>query len=131
LTPECVFCQRVKACNFDFSNDFAVAFPDHFPLADGHMLIIPKRHEIDIFALTPVERGALWNLVDVVFEDFVGRTGTRDCNIGVNNGVPAGQTIGHAHVHLIPRRLGDIPDPRGGVRWVIPKKAPYWSNLSR
>jgi diadenosine tetraphosphate (Ap4A) HIT family hydrolase len=47
-------------------------------------------------------------------------------NVGINDGAAAGQTIAHAHIHVIPRRKGDVPDPRGGVRWIIPEKAPYW-----
>lgn len=108
------------------SNDHALAFIDCFPVSEGHTLVIPRRHVASLFDLSPEERRVVWQMVDDV-RDFLNEQYKPDgFNIGLNDGPAAGQTIGHAHVHVIPRRLGDVPDPRGGVRWVVPERAPYW-----
>ena len=117
------------------ANEGAVAFCDGFPLNPGHALIIPRRHEGDLFALTAAERDAVFALLPAVRGAVQDRFGSPDgFNVGVNVGLAAGQTIGHVHVHLIPRHDGDVDytgdgsrDPRGGVRWVVPQRADYWS----
>jgi ATP adenylyltransferase len=91
-----------------------------------HTLVIPKRHTPTYFDLFEPERRAINQLLDKLRTETV----TKDAsvsgfNIGINNGDTAGQTVGHAHVHLIPRRKGDVQDPTGGVRGVIPGKAAY------
>jgi diadenosine tetraphosphate (Ap4A) HIT family hydrolase len=107
-------------------NSLAVAFDDAFPVSPGHCLVVPRRHEPDFFALTAEEQTAMWSLVAPVSR-HIGAGGMPDgFNIGINVGAAAGQTVAHAHLHVIPRRLGDVDDPRGGVRWVIPAKARYW-----
>jgi diadenosine tetraphosphate (Ap4A) HIT family hydrolase len=68
----------------------------------------------------------LWAAVAKTREKLIERYGVESFNIGLNDGAPAGQTIAHAHIHIIPRRTSDVPDPRGGIRWVIADKAPYW-----
>jgi diadenosine tetraphosphate (Ap4A) HIT family hydrolase len=103
-----------------------VAFYDRYPVSDGHTLVIPRRHEADLFDLDPGERADAWALLDSVRELLVERFNPDGLNIGVNENEAAGQTIHHAHIHLIPRYQGDVEDPRGGIRWVIPDKAPYW-----
>jgi diadenosine tetraphosphate (Ap4A) HIT family hydrolase len=122
----CRFCDRVSTCDFDFSNDHAVAFPDSYPLSAGHTLVIPRVHEADLFELDVATRAGMWQLVDPI-QSHLAETLTPDVfNIGVNVRPAAGHTIPHADVHVIPRTAGDVADPRGGVRWVIPNKAPYW-----
>jgi diadenosine tetraphosphate (Ap4A) HIT family hydrolase len=107
-------------------NQHAVAFLDTYPLSEGHTLVIPRVHEPDLFALDPDVRSAVWDLVDAVHAQLDRVQSPDGFNIGVNVLAAGGQTIPHAHVHIIPRSYGDVSDPRGGVRWVIPAKAPYW-----
>jgi diadenosine tetraphosphate (Ap4A) HIT family hydrolase len=97
-----------------------IAFTDGYPVAPGHTLVIPRRHVASIFDLAPEERTALWDLVAHIRGPLVQALHPDGFNIGINDGTAAGQTVMHAHVHLISRWTGDIPDPRGGVRWVIP-----------
>jgi diadenosine tetraphosphate (Ap4A) HIT family hydrolase len=102
-------------------------FRDGYPVSPGHSLIVPKRHTGSFFTLSEQERLALLALLDqakVVAEAELRPDGY---NIGINDGPAAGQTVPHLHIHLIPRFEGDQADPRGGVRWVIPEKADYWS----
>lgn len=107
-------------------NDFAAAFPDGFPIANGHTLVVPKRHVASLFDLSEEEQEALWKLVAQVRGRLMAELKPDGFNIGLNDGPAAGQTVMHAHVHVIPRRQGDTEDPRGGVRWILPKKAQYW-----
>jgi diadenosine tetraphosphate (Ap4A) HIT family hydrolase len=103
-----------------------VAIPDAFPVAEGHLLVVPKRHVASLFDLSDKEHAAIWRLVAQVRGKLASELQPDGFNIGVNDGPAAGQTVMHAHVHVIPRRAGDVPDPRGGVRWVLPGKAQYW-----
>lgn len=122
----CVFCSLPPERIVD-ANDLAMVIRDGFPVSPGHTLIIPKRHAASFFQVTEAERTAMLALLDrakrVLDEEF----GPAAYNIGINDGAAAGQTVPHLHMHLIPRFSGDLPDPRGGVRWVIPAKADYWS----
>jgi diadenosine tetraphosphate (Ap4A) HIT family hydrolase len=106
-------------------SEFAVAFPDGFPVTEGHTLVIPKRHVASLFELSDEEQAAVWKLVAQVRVSLVAELRPDGFNIGLNDGPAAGQTVMHAHVHIIPRRRGDVVDPRGGVRWIIPGKAQY------
>jgi diadenosine tetraphosphate (Ap4A) HIT family hydrolase len=108
------------------SNQYAVAFRDRYPLADGHMLVIPRLHVVSLFEASADEVVAVWTLVEVVRARLAAEFAPDGFTIGINDGAAAGQTVPHAHVHIIPRWSGDVSDPRGGIRWVIPKKAPYW-----
>lgn len=123
----CVFCRRIAAQDVSHANDHAVAFPDAFPVAEGHTLVVPRRHEADLFELPNAERAATWALVDEIHAELDHRLTPDGFNVGVNSSPAAGQTVAHAHVHVIPRWVGDVDDPRGGVRWVIPHKADYWT----
>jgi diadenosine tetraphosphate (Ap4A) HIT family hydrolase len=123
----CPFCDRIAKQRVSAESESAVAFPDGYPLAHHHTLVVPKRHVTSVFDLSETERADLWQLVAEVRNRLTGEASAVDFTIGINDGVAAGQTIEHAHVHVIPRREGDVPDPRGGVRWVIPGKADYWS----
>ena len=104
----------------------SAAFPDNYPVSPGHMLVIPRRHVDSVFQLDDDERHDLWAMVSLV-ADQLKVSGVIDMNVGTNVGAFAGQTVEHAHVHVIPRREGDVLDPRGGIRWVIPEKARYWA----
>lgn len=122
----CPFCQRIATGDVSHRNEHAVAFPDAYPLSEGHTLVIPTRHTADLFAVPAEVRSAVWALVDEVHGDLAERLEPDGFNIGVNVLEAAGQTVAHAHVHVIPRHQGDVADPRGGVRWIIADKAPYW-----
>ena len=106
-------------------NSLAYAKWDTHPVTEGHLLIIPKRHFADYFEAIAEEKGELWGLVDqgkaLVDQKFK----PDGYNVGINVGASAGQTIFHLHIHLIPRRKGDMENPRGGVRHVIPSKGSY------
>lgn len=109
------------------SNDHALAFRDKFPVSGGHTLVIPRRHVASLFDLPPEEQRAAWSLVAEVRDRLRRDLRPDGFNIGLNDGAAAGQTVPHAHIHVIPRFAGDVPDPRGGVRWIIPAKAKYWT----
>ena len=100
---------------------------DGFPISPGHTLIVPKRHVASFFDLTPEERADLLALLDAAKADLDRELSPQGYNIGINDGAAAGQTVPHLHIHLIPRFPGDREDPRGGIRWIIPEKADYWS----
>jgi diadenosine tetraphosphate (Ap4A) HIT family hydrolase len=122
----CPFCRKIELREFTIETEFAIALLDAFPLSPGHILIVPRRHESDFFKLTEVEEFAVWRVVRDVRNDIENRLAPQGYNVGINIGFAAGQTVEHAHVHLIPRYRGDVDDPRGGIRWMIPKKAPCW-----
>ena len=128
MDPRCPLCDRVQHAEHLASNALAVAFLDSFPLNPGHTLIVPRQHVADLFELSSEEQAALWTLLPEAKRVIDARHAPAGYNIGVNAGVAAGQTVAHVHVHLIPRYSGDVPDPRGGVRWVIPRRAAYWSH---
>lgn len=106
-------------------NELAFAIWDGFPVTPGHALLVTKRVARDWFDATAQEREALLALVDPVRQIILERHSPDGFNIGWNAGPAAGQTVDHLHVHVIPRYRGDVEDPRGGVRHVIPAKANY------
>jgi len=124
--PDCRFCRpRIKERIVDEYNS-VWAFTDRYPVSEGHHVIVPKRHTVDWFSMTDKERRDADALIRILKK----RLETSDesitgFNVGINCGESAGQTIFHAHIHLIPRRDGDTPDPTGGVRGVIPNKMSY------
>lgn len=124
--PDCPFCARLASGEPPASGRSAVAIPDSFPVSPGHMLVVPRRHVADLFDLSPEELADIWHLVAEVKASLQRERKPDAFNVGVNVGAAAGQTVDHAHVHVIPRFVGDVPDPRGGVRWVIPARAAYW-----
>tara|TARA_B100000941_G_scaffold198149_1_gene143701 strand:- start:1747 stop:2121 length:375 start_codon:yes stop_codon:yes gene_type:complete len=122
---DCVFC-NLDESRIEIENDLALSFKDLYPVTDGHTLVIPKRKVQSIFDLTEEETAAMFELLHLQKEDLKNKdTSITGFNIGVNDGEDAGQTIMHCHMHLIPRRSGDMEDPRGGVRGVIPEKQSY------
>ena len=108
-------------------NEWAMVVRDAFPVSPGHTLVIPLRHVGSFFDTTATEREAMLTLLNAAKQQLDAEFSPAGHNIGINDGAAAGQTVGHLHVHLIPRYVGDQADPRGGVRWVIPEKADYWS----
>src|SRR5262249_3308688 len=108
-------------------NEYAIAFADAYPVTDGHTLVAPRKHVSSVYELTILEQRSIWDLVADVRQQLLTGLHPDGFNIGLNGGLAAGQTVAHAHVHVIPRRKGDVPDPRGGVRWVFADHAAYWN----
>ena len=100
---------------------------DDFPISEGHTLVVPRSHVASLFDLPASELAEVWKFVSRVRAELANRFQVSAFNIGLNDGRAAGQTVLHAHIHVVPRRDGDVPDPRGGVRWIIPEKADYWT----
>jgi diadenosine tetraphosphate (Ap4A) HIT family hydrolase len=123
--PACPFCNLPQE-RVILETKTALAFLDAYPVTEGHTLVIPKRHAVSLFDLPPAELEHVWTQVANVRELLAKKYRPDAFNIGVNDGAAAGQTSTHAHVHVIPRRKGDSPDPRGGIRWIFPAKAKYW-----
>lgn len=132
--------QDQAACPADAKCPFCPPPPDHIlierplafvkrdahPLTKGHALVIPRRHVASFFDTTAEERQAMFELLEEA-KTLLDREHQPDgYNIGINNGPAAGQTVMHVHMHVIPRYLGDIGDPRGGIRMIIPERAKYW-----
>lgn len=123
---ECPFCHpestRVIARHPHF-----LLYQDGFPVSAGHTLVIPYRHVATIAQLTTDEQESLFPSV-LKAQKLLNESHRPDgYNIGINQGPAAGQTVPHLHIHVIPRYHGDQTDPRGGVRWIFPEKADYWS----
>lgn len=125
MDKNCPFCKAESTREIIASSLLSIAFFDGFPVSPGHALIIPKRHVSSFFDLSQEERQDLLNLADSVKQIVEERYHPDGYNIGVNVGEAAGQSIFHVHMHLIPRYQGDVPNPRGGVRGVIPDKQNY------
>ncbi len=111
--------------------DACLAFFDRYPVSPGHALVIARRVTPSLYDLDAETQAALWSAVRRVRELLDARFHPAGFNIGVNDGPAAGQTVPHAHIHVIPRYPGDLPDPRGGIRWVLPGKADYWTARRR
>ena len=119
----CPFCSKIKTVA---ENNSVFAIRDNFPVTNGHHLIIPFRHTDNYFSMTETERTDATELIRLLKNRLEESDATiTGFNIGMNNGESAGQTVMHSHIHLIPRRKGDTPKPRGGVRGVIPEKMDY------
>lgn len=123
--PDCLFCNLPKGRVIG-ENELAYVTRDAYPVTDGHTLIIPRRHVADYFDLHQPERNAIEQLAHECRDSLLSSDESiSGFNMGANAGTSAGQTVFHAHIHLIPRRTGDTDDPRGGVRGVIPAKQSY------
>ena len=121
----CLFCS-VKDTGCNHENELAYASYDSYPVSNLHCLIIPKRHIRDYFDLTKEELVACNSLVRILKDEILEKDETvKGFNLGTNIGKVSGQSIMHCHFHLIPRRDGDVENPQGGVRSVIPKKQHY------
>lgn len=129
LGGACPFCELPTARVVD-RNEHRVVIRDAYPVTPGHTLVIPTRHLGSVFELRPDERGALLALLDQASSGLeIGDDKPDGYNIGINDGTAAGPAVPHLHVHLIPRCSGDLADPRGRGRWVIPEKAAYWEQM--
>lgn len=120
----CIFCER-KDKKIIFENEYIYVIYDGFPVNPGHTLIITKRHVSNYFDTTIDEKKSIDEALMLMKTKLDKEFHPDGYNIGINNGLAAGQTIMHLHVHLIPRYQGDIENPRGGVRGVIPQKQSY------
>ena len=122
MAKDCPFCHADGAV---FQNGLAFALPDKSPVTPGHMLLIPRRHVADRFETTAEVRRNLLALADESRAWLLKERAPDGFNLGVNVGEAAGQTVFHVHLHLIPRYRGDVANPRGGVRGVIPAHQNY------
>ena len=119
----CLFCTDPKGVTL--SNELAYSARDSYAVSPGHSVVIPKRHVASFFDLTPDEVTACMELIKEEKRLIDAEFKPDGYNIGVNVGPAAGQSIYHVHIHIIPRYQGDVENPQGGVRHVIPKKAYY------
>ncbi len=121
----CLFCNIKESGNI-YENDLAYASYDSYPVSEGHCLIIPRRHIKDYFDLSNEELVACNDIIKVMKNKILNKDQkVKGFNIGINIGKVSGQSIFHCHIHLIPRRDGDVENPQGGVRSVIPMKQHY------
>ena len=119
----CLFCKDPKGVSLQ--NELAYSARDSYAASPGHTLVIPHRHVASFFELTPEEVAACMDLIKEEKNLIDEELKPDGYNIGVNVGQAAGQSINHVHIHLIPRYKGDVENPQGGVRHVIPKNAYY------
>jgi ATP adenylyltransferase len=124
----CPFCEPDLDRVF-YSGEHVRGLWDTFPVSPGHALLVPKRHVADWFDAGPEEQAELLSAIRVARAAIETWHRPDGYNIGINVGAAAGQTVFHLHVHVIPRYTGDVADPRGGIRWVIPETARYWTGL--
>ena len=121
----CLFC-NINESGVAHENDLAYASFDSYPVSKDHCLIIPKRHIKDYFDMTNDELIACNDLLQMIKNEILSKDiNVKGFNVGTNAGKIAGQSILHCHIHLIPRREGDVDNPQGGVRSVIPNKQHY------
>jgi len=126
MNLSCAFC-ALSETRITHRSAHALVVPDAHPVSPDHALIVSVRHMGSFFEASAMERAALLDALDWARRDVLSRLAPGGFNIGINDGATAGQTVMHLHLHLIPRYAGDWPDPRGGVRWLFPDKAAYWS----
>ena len=125
-TGECLFCRwKNEKEKIILENELAFARYDEFEVSKGHMLFMTKRHTKDFFSTTQEEKNAIFELMNKGKEIIDEKYNPNGYNIGMNCGVSAGQSVMHVHVHLIPRYNGDVENPRGGIRGVIPSRQNY------
>lgn len=121
----CPFC-ALEPSRAEHRTELITVLRDAYPVSPGHRLIIPNRHVATWFEARGDEQAAILGAIEKARE-LIERDHRPDgYNIGMNAGEAAGQTVPHLHLHVIPRYAGDVPDPRGGVRWVVPDEAAYW-----
>ena len=123
--PACAFC-NADASRIVWAGRLTLALWDAFPFSPGHALLVPRRHAPSWNDLAVDEKAELVESIDAVRLLIAEQYSPDAYNIGFNEGAAAGQTVMHFHVHVIPRYEGDMDDPRGGVRWVLPERAAYW-----
>ena len=126
MEKSCPFCVPEPA-RLLVSEGLVLALRDGNPVSRGHSLIVPRRHVGSFGEVSLEEQSAMLAMLQRVRAMLDGELRPDGYNIGINDGAAAGQTVMHVHMHVIPRYRGDRPDPRGGIRWIIPEKADYWS----
>ena len=126
-TPDCPFCAPAAERIFH-AGPLTLGLWDGFPVNPGHALLVTKRHVASWFDATAEEQAELTAAIEIARRAIEAEQHPDSYNVGINIGQAAGQTVPHLHVHVIPRYEGDVADPRGGVRWVVPAKADYWSD---
>lgn len=124
MSSSCPFCSIAEA-RLVWRSPLVYAIRDGYPVSPGHTLVLPRRHVETWFDASPSEQQEIWRAVAELKSALDRELQPDGYNIGVNAGAAAGQTVMHLHVHLIPRYTGDVADPRGGVRGVIPGKQKY------
>lgn len=125
MSKNCPFCVIENSREIIVKSELSLAFYDGFPVSPGHALIIPKRHVSSFFDLSEEERLDMLKLADQVKKILDNEFHPDGYNIGVNVGESAGQSVFHVHMHIIPRYTGDVENPKGGVRGVIPSMQSY------
>lgn len=121
-TDDCPFCNKSE---FILENEYWMCIYDNYPVSEGHTLIIPKRHFNDYFLSTKLERSSFDKIMFELKEYLDKKYSPDGYNVGFNVNEEGGQSIFHCHIHVIPRYRGDVENPRGGVRGVIPSKQNY------
>jgi diadenosine tetraphosphate (Ap4A) HIT family hydrolase len=120
---DCIFCQHDRSVLRQ--TKLSLAFLDGFPVSKGHTLVVPRRHVGSIWEMTTEEYVDAFNLVRQIKDILQNEFEPQEFNIGANCGEAAGQSVFHAHIHIIPRYAGDVPSPMGGIRNIIPGKGNY------
>lgn len=123
--PGCPFCEVSRELVVAESRH-ALAIRDRYPASNGHTLVVPRAHAATIFDQSADIQADIWCLVARIRNELQSEFNLDGFNVGLNEGTAAGQTVEHAHVHVIPRFHGDVADPRGGIRWVLPERVAYW-----
>ena len=127
MKEKCPFCEPDKQ-RIWFDDQIGVVRWDAYPVTQGHTLVVPRQHVASLYELPQETQISLWQLVSEARRRLQDKFSPDGFNIGLNDGEAAGQTVPHVHIHVIPRYNNDVPDPRGGIRWVIPEKARYWGD---
>jgi diadenosine tetraphosphate (Ap4A) HIT family hydrolase len=125
MSSACPFCSPGEH-EIVLRNALCYARLDRYPISKGHLLVIPFRHEPSFLLMTVQEQAAALDLISQARSKLDSEFHPDGYNVGINVGEAAGQTVMHAHIHIVPRYAGDVADPRGGVRYIIPEKARYW-----
>jgi len=125
MDDDCRFCSSNPDRRIIFKGKYCFAFWDLHPASDGHFLVVPHRHFPDYFDIENDERDELWELVAKAKKVCDEKFHPDGYNVGINVGKAAGQSVPHLHVHVIPRYTGDVENPKGGVRGVLPKTKHY------
>lgn len=125
MANECPFCV-VDPDRIRLETEVGLAIRDLFPVSEGHTLVIPRRHIDSIYQMPLAEQREIWELARRARDLLVREVRPDGFTIGLNDGLAAGQSVPHANIHVIPRMLGDVPDPTGGIRSIFPHKARYW-----
>ena len=123
MNSDCIFCHLDRPILIE--SELSRAFFDSFPVSMGHTLIVPQRHVVSIWEMTAEEYADAFDLIRQVKDILLIKFRPQGFNVGVNCGESAGQSVWHAHIHIIPRYTGDVPNPRGGVRNIVPGKGNY------